>query len=195
MVEIGLSGGIGSGKSSACKVFMALGIPVYTADVEAKKLMQNDTELQNEIVHIIGKDAYTDGILQTKHIAEIIFTDTEKKKHIENCIHPRVQKHYKEWVCKQRAAYVIHENALMFNSGTYTQFHASIYVYCPKDLRILRVMKRDTSTEEQIRARMSSQADDAVCVELASYVIHNDNTQLMIPQILDIHSHIIRSYG
>ncbi|MFW5852229.1 MAG: dephospho-CoA kinase [Bacteroidota bacterium] len=190
MIEVGLSGGIGSGKTSVSKVFRNIGIPVYYADIEAKKLMNSEPALISEITSILGSQAYTNGTINKEYIAQEIFSDSEKRKKIESFVHVTVKKDYKLWVLKQQAAFVIHENALMFARNTYTNFDKSIYVYCPANMRAQRIAQRDNISEYEIQQRMSAQATDSECIEKADFVIHNDNTELIIPQITQIYSTI-----
>jgi len=190
MIEVGLSGGIGSGKTSVSKVFRNLGIPVYYADIEAKKLMNSEPDLISEIISILGSQAYTNGTINKEYIAKEIFSDSEKRKKIESCVHGSVKNNYKLWVLKQQGAFVIHENALMFARNTHTYFDKSIYVYCPENMRTNRIVQRDNISEHEIQQRMSAQATDSECIKKADFVIHNDNTELIIPQITHIYSTI-----
>ncbi|MDA3883031.1 MAG: dephospho-CoA kinase [Bacteroidales bacterium] len=190
MIEVGLSGGIGSGKTSVSKVFKNLGIPIYYADIEAKKIMNSDPILISEIISILGSQAYVNKKINKQYIAKQIFSDTEKRKKIESCVHKSVKKDYKSWVSKQKGAFVIHENALMFARNTYTEFDKSIYVFCPENIRIARIAQRDNISEQEIRQRMSAQAQDNECIKKADFVIHNDNTELIIPHITQIYSTI-----
>jgi|SRR5690606_9738545 len=190
MIEIGLSGGIGSGKTSASRIFQNFGIPIYNADLRAKKLMSSNQTLISQITQLFGKQAYSNGILQTRYIAQHIFSNPQLKTKLEKLVHPAVYHDYTAWTQNQSESIVIHENALMFANDSYKKFHATIFVYCPQDLRILRIMIRDSITKEQAMQRILAQPDDKSCLEKATYTITNDNSMLMIPQILQIYAHI-----
>ncbi len=190
MIEIGLSGGIGSGKTYASRIFQNLGIAVYDADSQAKTLMNTNQQLIVEVTQLMGKQAYSNGVLQTKYIAQQIFSKPQLKIQLEQIVHPAVYHDYDMWVTNQSGPFVIHENALMFADESYKKFHASIFVYSPQELRILRIMSRDSITKEQVMQRIHTQTDTTTCVQKATYIIINDNSTLMIPQIQYIYSRI-----
>ncbi|MFO7869164.1 MAG: dephospho-CoA kinase [Bacteroidales bacterium] len=190
MIEVGLSGGIGSGKTSVSNVFKNLDIPVYNADTEAKHIMNSDTKTISHIQEIVGSKAYKNGQLQKEYIASQIFSNPEIRVELEKYIHKKVRTNYTHWVSQQTAPFVLQENALMFARDSYTLFDETIYVYCPETIRIQRVAKRDNLSPEKISQRISAQASDNECMHKAGFIIYNDNTQLIIPQINSIYATI-----
>ncbi len=193
MKIVGLSGGIGSGKSTVAKVLCNCGIPVYNADSQAKHLMATNQLVIAQITKALGKSAYTNGILNRTYIANEIFNNNSKRELINSIVHPAVNKDFCTWAKQQSAPYVIQENALMFLTDSYKQFDYTIYVLCNQEERIKRTMQRNGLTKEQIIGRINAQAKDSEASQKANFVILNDGTKLIIPQILDIHKKIINS--
>ncbi len=189
-LKIGVTGGIGSGKSTVCKIFAQLGIPVYYADDAAKWLMQNDTALINSIQQLFGKDIYTkEQQLNRPKLAQIVFNDPTALKELEKLVHPAVHRHSKQWFEQQKnVPYTLKEAALIFESGSYKQLDAVITVFAPEALRIQRIQKRDKANVQQIKARMKQQLSDEEKIKLADYVIYNDEEKMLIPQVLHLHN-------
>ncbi|MEZ4888096.1 MAG: dephospho-CoA kinase [Chitinophagales bacterium] len=194
-LQVGLTGGIGSGKTMVSKFFALLGIPIYYADDAAKWLMQNDTTLIEAIKTTFGEHLYTkDQQLDRKLLANIVFNDVEALRTLESLVHPAVFQHTQEWATKHNSApYLIREAALTFESGSYKILDKVITVYAPKDVRIQRVLQRDNTTIEAIEARMDKQMPDEKKMEMADFVVFNDGKTLLIPQILHIHKEILSS--
>lgn len=188
-LQVGITGGIGSGKSVVARIFSLLGVPIYDADTAAKKLMSTEEGLIAEIKKAFGKEAYHEnGILNRAYLSQHVFNNSEKTNLLNSLVHPKVGIHYQKWA-QQHAEhlYVIKEAALIFESGSYEQLDKVITVFAPKQLRIVRTLKRDTHrTEEQVAAIMNKQWDDAIKMERADYVIYNDDSQLVIPQVLSL---------
>ncbi|MUP38078.1 dephospho-CoA kinase [Labilibaculum euxinus] len=184
MLKIGLTGGIGSGKSIVGRAFEMMGIPIYVADNEAKRLMVSDAELQNLLVSRFGDQIYDSNFnLNRELLAEIVFNDSEALKDINSIVHPAVRKDFIRW-CEQHSQtpYVIQESAIIFDSGLYKNFDKIITVAAEDEIRIQRVMERDSISRELIVERMRSQLPESVRIEKADFVIYN-NTELILPQI------------
>ncbi|MEP1487270.1 MAG: dephospho-CoA kinase [Algibacter sp.] len=191
MTIIGLTGGIGSGKTTVAKEFETLGVPVYIADVEAKKLMLRSKIIKRKLVQLFGDKAYVDGALNKPLIASFIFNDKAYLQKMNAIIHPKVASHFKKWVLKQKAPYVIKEVAILFENGGDTYCDFVITVTAPKAIRIERVLSRDTTTKEKVKAIMNNQWNDEEKIKRSHFVIDNiafDDTK---KQILDIHHKIL----
>lgn len=191
MVLIGLTGGIGSGKSTVAKVFETLGIPVYYADDEAKRLMNTDERLKQEIIKQFGIESYKDGTLNRPYIASLVFADKEKLSLLNSLVHPVTIEDSQKWVLQQISPYVIREAALLFESGANKGLDFVIGVSAPLPLRIQRVIQRDGLSKEEIEQRISRQMDEEEKLKKCDFVILNDEKQLVIPQVLDIHKKIL----
>ena len=187
MLKIGLTGGIGSGKSTVAHIFEVLGIPVYYADTEAKKLMGTSEELKASITRAFGEKAYVDGRLNREYIAAQVFNNDQKIELLNSLVHPATIKDAEEWIKIQRAAYVIKEAALIFESGSNKNLDYVIGVQSPLELRIKRVMDRDNIPAHEVKARMNQQMDDDLKLRLCDYVIVNDEHEMVIPQVLALH--------
>jgi len=192
MLKVGVTGGIGSGKTLVCEVFKRLGIPVYNADNEAKNILNSNTEVRKSIENYFGQDIYENNSLNKKKLAEIIFNNTEAIQRINSIVHPVVRQKFIDW-CKQYEdkTYVIEEAAIIFESGAYKEFDYTINVFAPEQIRIQRVMERDKATIEDVKNRMQNQMSDDERMKLANFTIINDGTKMIIPQILEIHSKIV----
>jgi dephospho-CoA kinase len=195
MLKIGLTGGIGSGKSTVAKVFEVLGIPVYYADDAARRLMNEDENLKQQITYHFGNNVYKDGKLNRSHLAAIVFNNKEKLELLNELTHPAVLHDSEDWLKVQNAAYTIREAALIFESGINKYLDYAIGVSSPKPLRIHRTMTRDHVTEEQVLARMKNQLDEDTKMKLCDFVIYNNEEQLMIPQVLNLHKRLIALKG
>lgn len=187
MLRIGLTGGIGSGKSTVARIFEVLGIPVYDADSVSKKLMIENNELKNQIINFFGKEAYTDGELNRRYLAEQVFSDIQKMALLNSLVHPATIKDAEQWMKKQQAPYLIKEAALIFESGSQKQLDYVIGVKSPLELRLQRTIQRDNVSTEQVKARMEMQMDEAIKMRLCDYVIINDEQQMILPQVLELH--------
>jgi len=190
---VGLTGGIGVGKSFCAKIFEWLAVPIYNSDIEAKKIMMEDVEVKEAIIKLCGPNSYgQDGALNRGHIASVIFADNRVLAQINAIVHPAVRSHFRKWSSDQtEVKYVIQESALIFETGSYKSFDKIVVVDAPIHIRIERTISRDNSTEEQVRDRISKQYDQEEKVKLADFVLHNDGKQMIIPQILRVHSTIM----
>jgi dephospho-CoA kinase len=191
-MKVGLTGGIGSGKSTVARIFNVLGIPVYDADAAAKRLMETDAALRAGIVQLFGDAAYEQGRLNRPYIANIVFNQPEQLAALNALVHPATIRDADAWAAQQTAAYTIKEAALMFESESFHHLHAVIGVTAPLPLRIRRVMQRDNTTAEAIKARISQQLSDSLKMKLCDYVIVNDEQQLLIPQVLKVHEALLQ---
>jgi dephospho-CoA kinase len=192
--QIGITGGIGSGKSLVCKIFLCLGIPVYDADSHAKELMTTDGILVSEIKKEFGVLSYNeDGSLNRSYLSSTVFNDSERLKTLNNLVHPRVGEDYKQWIHKhQNQPYVLKEAALLFESGSYRSLNKVIVVHANDTLRVQRVLKRDHHrTADQVLAIIKSQMPEEEKLKRADFVIRNDETILLIPQVLALHQRFI----
>ena len=191
MIRIGLTGGIGSGKSTVAKVFEVLGIPVYYADDAAKKLMNEDEELKEKIKKEFGKSIYKEEKLDRKKLADIVFTSPEKLNLLNALVHPATLKDAEKWMQEQTSHYCIKEAALIFESGAHEHLDYVIGVTAPAPLRILRTMQRDGVTKEEVFARMDKQMDDIIKMKLCDFVIQNDEQEMILPQVLALHEKLL----
>lgn len=193
MLKVGITGGIGSGKTTVCQIFASLGIPVYYADERAKWLMVNDRELVLAITEVFGKEVYfPDGQLNRKHLSDIIFSEPQKREQLNALVHPAVWRDGAEWNANnQEAPYTLKEAALIYESGGDKQLDRVIVVTAPEAVRIDRVVQRDEVPSDAVRARIAAQMPEAEKVILADFVINNDGKHLLIPQVLDIHRQLV----
>lgn len=191
-LKVGITGGIGSGKSLVARIFEVLGIPVYFADEAARELQNKDPELKRQINQLFGNEAYVDGKLNRKFIASIVFTDKGKLEKLNAIVHPATINAAAIWMKSQQTAYAIKEAALIFESGAQRDLDIVIGVTAPESLRIKRTMNRDAISEDEVRKRMEQQLQDRIKMRLCDYVIYNDENQLLIPQVLDVHEKILK---
>lgn len=188
MLTIGITGGIGSGKSTVCKVFSAMGIPVFQADLVAGKLQNEDPQLVHEMIQIFGADIYSaDRLLDRKKLASIIFDNRSLLEKVNNIVHPAVHKAFDQWKSKYtNLPYVIYEAAILFETGSFRNFDCTILVIADEAERIERVIKRENTTVDAVRKRMHNQMKDSDKIKLANYLLYNNDNQLIIPQILKL---------
>ena len=172
---IGLTGGIGSGKSRVVALFNTLGVPCYIADVEAKRLMNNQPEVKAAIVDLFGEQAYVDGSLNRNYLSQIVFAKPEKLKALNAIVHPAVAKDFSVWVEQQKAPFVIKEVAILFETGGYKNVDKTVLITAPETIKIERVMLRDSVTADEVKARMRNHWTDAQREPLADFVIENSN--------------------
>lgn len=194
-LRVGITGGIGSGKTTVCRIFESLGIPVYYADDWAKWLINNDKNLKKGIVEILGARAYTpEGAYNRPFVAKIVFENKDKLAALNALVHPAVECHSRDWHDEQAALgmpYTLKEAALMIESGSDQFLDFLIVVTAPEPLRVQRVMQRDGVSVEQVRARMANQIPEIEKVKLADFVVVNDGEQMLIPQVWQIHHSIL----
>lgn len=194
-IKIGVTGGIGSGKSVVCDIFRLLGVPVFEADAEAKKLINSNEEIKTGLIDLFGDDIYTaNGTINRLKLAGIIFNDEFQLAKVNEIVHPVVRKEFLLWAEKQDATYVVHEAAILFESGFYKMMDFNILVSAPEEMRIQRVAARDGATPQQVRERMSKQWNDEQKRPLANLEIINNNSELIIPQVLKTDKQL-KEYG
>ena len=189
--RLGITGGIGSGKTSVCRVFEVLGIPVFSADHIAREIMANDKEIINKINAIAGKDLYINGSLDSRELASIIFSNRSILEKVNSLVHPSVFDNFIKWTSEQTAPYVIMEAAILIESGASKFVDRIATVVTPFEQRMERVIKRNKLSRELVMDRMRNQMDDNSRIRLSDYVIHNSENDMIIPSILKIHNDIL----
>jgi len=188
MLPVGLTGGIGCGKTTVARVFETLGIPVYYADAAAKRIMNEDPAIRSSLIENFGKASYTDsGTLNRSYLASLVFEDPEKREFLNQLIHPATIADANQWLAKQQAPYALREAALLFESGAAEGLDYVIGVSAPISVRIRRVMKRDQLSEDDVKKRMATQLQDAIKLKLCDFVIINDERVGLLPQVLALH--------
>ena len=192
-LKVGVTGGLGSGKSTVCRVFALLKVPVYSADNRAKWLMANSPELKIQITDAFGSEAYlADGTVNRSFLANQVFQNPEKTTQINSLVHPAVGKDFDQWVSSQMSPYVIKEAALLFETGSAEALDYVVNVSSPLKIRMARVLMRDPHrTEQQINQIINQQLPDEQKNEMADFVIKNTENRLIIPQILEIHQKLL----
>jgi dephospho-CoA kinase len=195
MLKVGITGGIGSGKSVVSRLFEVFGIPVYYADAAAKQLMQTDEMLREKIILHFGEEAYQQQQLNRAYLAAQVFGNPEKTQLLNSLVHPVVIAHAGQWMRQQEASgkfpYVLKEAALFFESGSAEGLDYLIGVSAPQALRIQRVMHRDGVGRQDVLTRMSRQIDESLKMKLCDFVLVNDEQQLLIPQVLALHEKLL----
>lgn len=194
MIKVGITGGIGSGKTTVCRVFELLGIPVFYADNVAKTIMQTDSQLKNEILNTFGPESYLiDGQLNRPYISSIVFKDQSQLNKLNALVHPAVFRAFDRWITEQKdVPYILKEAALLYESESYKMCDLSILVISPESTRISRIRARDHISEEEIMLRMKRQFSDEQKMKLANHILINDENRLLIPQILDLHQQFLK---
>ena len=180
---VGLTGGIGSGKSTVAKIFKSLGVPIFNSDIEAKKIINNDAETIELITNEFGA-VYLDGILNSIKMATIVFNDNKSLSRLNAIVHPKVKKAFEKWVFQHgKEAVLIKETAILFETGIYKELDRNILVVAPEQLKLNRVVSRDQTSEEEVKKRMESQLSDEAKNKLADFVIYNNEEKMLIPQV------------
>ncbi|OED47373.1 dephospho-CoA kinase [Flavobacteriaceae bacterium (ex Bugula neritina AB1)] len=190
MKVVGLTGGIGSGKSTVANMFAEQGVSVYIADNEAKKLMVENGLLKKQIISLLGDESYVKGELNRSYIANKVFTNKALLEKINEIVHPAVARHFEDWVKKQKGMYVIKEAAILFENGGYKQCDYTILVTAPEEIRIQRVLKRDKTTRKNITDRLKNQWKDEKKAPLADVVITNVILDDTWDQVKKIHKEL-----
>lgn len=192
MTKVGITGGIGSGKSIVCEIFNRLGISIYNADNRAKWLMNNNVVLKQQLIARWGNQLYKNNQLDRSFLAGIIFANKEAIEFVNSVVHPAVNVDFKEWFSlHSNEAYVIKEAALLFESNTYREMDVIVTVYAPENLRIERVLKRDNISKAQVINRMNNQLSDEEKVKRSDYIIFNNEQQSLLEQVLNLHNILI----
>jgi dephospho-CoA kinase len=191
--SVGITGGIGSGKSLICKIFLALGVPVYSSDERAKWLLSHDILLKEQVVQQFGKEAYDQGgRINRSYLAKAIFNDEEKRLQLNALVHPRVGEDFQAWrSAHSDSPYVLKEAALLFETDSYKQLDKIINISAPEELRIRRVLLRDMHRDRiQVESIMQKQWTDAQREQLADFTIHNNEKKLVVPEVIKVHKKI-----
>jgi dephospho-CoA kinase len=192
MYKVGVTGGIGSGKSLVCSILKKMGVPVYVADIAARKLMNTDPVLQLGIVKMFGEQAFNKDGLDSGFLATSVFGDVEKLSELNRLVHPVVRRDFCLWASLQgEAPYVVEEAAILFESGADAVLDFTVSVYAPEELRISRVMERDKTDRESVLRRIDHQMSEEEKVKRAGHVINNDGSQMLLPQVIELHSKIL----
>lgn len=187
MIKLGITGGIGSGKSTVTEIFSLCGVPVYIADIESKKLVNTSPVIRQKLTNIFGEELYKNNVLNKALLASLIFSNKDNLNTVNTIIHPEVEKDFEEWVYKhQNLDLIVHEAAILFESGFNKFMDKTITVYTPIETRIQRAMTRDHTTREKIQERMLNQIPDEEKIKLSDFVIVNDGTQSLIEQVINI---------
>jgi dephospho-CoA kinase len=194
MLKIGITGGIGSGKTTIAQIFKILSIPVYNADLEAKFLMENDADVKANVQQEFGTMAYLEnGILNKKHISDLVFNDDAKLQTLNKIVHPAVFQHFANWCALQTAPYILKEAALLFETNFYKQNNYNILVSSPLDIRIQHVMDRDGSSREKVVSIINKQMSENEKEKLADFIILNNEKSFLIDQVLALHQSFLKS--
>ncbi len=192
MLKVGVTGGIGSGKSTVCRMFAVLGIPVFSSDEESKRLLAEDPEVRRALISTFGEQVFKNELLDRKALGALVFNDPAALDRLNSIVHPAVRKAFAQWAEVQHAPYVINEAAILVETGAYKQLDHLIVVAAPEEQRIAWVMHRDAASEEQVRARMRNQTDDETRNAAAHSTIVNDGKTLVIPQVLVVHELLLQ---
>jgi len=192
MYKVGITGGIGSGKSTVCGILEALGVPVYYADVEARRLMNEDEGLREDIRDLLGGQVYREGRLDTRMVAQRVFGDTTLLGELNKLVHPAVRRDFQSWIKSiDSAPYVVEEAAILFESGSHAFLDLNVLVYAPLELRMSRVMNRDGVSREEVEKRMARQMDEEEKKKRADIVVLNDEKDMLLPRVVSLHHDIL----
>lgn len=187
MKKVGLTGGIGSGKTTVARVFQSLGVPVFNADTVAREIVSKDPLTKQKIIDLLGEEAFINGEYNRPFVASRVFKEKHLLEKLNAIIHPATIKAFEDWFRLQNAAYVIKEAAILFESGSHKGVDVTITVNAPEQIRLERVLNRDNTTEAQVRSRMMSQFTDEQRAGIADHVIVNDDVTPVLPQVLKLH--------
>jgi dephospho-CoA kinase len=194
-IKLGVTGGIGSGKTTVCRVFAVLGIPVFSADIEAGNIMESDQELKVRLNQLVGKNLYSSGSLDRPELAKIIFNDEELLKKVNSIVHPVVFKHYLDWTNSQTTPYSVMEAAILFESGASELVDMTLTVVAPVSERIDRIVRGNKLTSDQVMARIKNQIDDESRISRSDFVVYNSENDMIIPAVLEIHQKLLNKYN
>ena len=194
MLKIGLTGGIGSGKTYISGVFRELGIPVYNADAEAKRIMENDPAVGRLVQSLLGQESYIEGKLNRKYVSQVVFSDKKKLERLSSIVHPAVRQDFNKWALDHSdQPYVIKEAAILFEAGGAEEMDHIIFVKANTETRIARVVERDQVSEKMVRDRIGNQMDDIEKEKLADFIINNEIGSMILPQIVDLHNVFLKT--
>lgn len=186
MKRIGITGGIGAGKSLVAEIIKAMGYPVYNSDERAKELTESNPKIKEGLIHLFGEEIYQNGTLNKFALAQAIFSDESLREKVNALIHPIVREDFNLWALAQNNSLVFNESAILFETGSFKNFDAIILVYAPKELRIKRIMKRDNCSENEVLKRMNSQFSDEEKYQLTEFRVLNDEQTPILAQIEEI---------
>jgi len=193
MFRMGITGGIGSGKTLVCSILEKLGVSVYYADASARRLMETDTGLREAIVALFGQRAFGEDGLNRKFLADAVFGDDDRLSRLNRLVHPVVREDFFRWETLQGGSpYVVEEAAILFESGASELMDLSVLVYAPEELRISRVIERDRVEREVVLKRMGHQIGEEEKMRMAGHIIYNDGSQMLLPQVIDLHINTIK---
>lgn len=192
MLKIGLTGGIGSGKTTIARVFELLGVPVYYADAASKRLYHTDPDLMKAVKKNFGEDIYNGDQLNKSKLASIVFSDPSKLELLNSLVHPPTIRDAAEWMKKQKTPYAIKEAALLFESGSAAALDFIIGVRSPLALRIQRVMERDNTSRQEVLTRAARQIEEEIKMRLCDFIIENNEQVLVIPQVIKLHEKLLQ---
>ena len=190
MIKVGLTGGIGSGKTLVSKIFEQLRVPVFYADTESKRLLDEDENIIFSLKKRFGEKIYSETGIKKAKLASLIFNNNEALNFVQSISHPKVRENFLSWSQQQNSSYVIMEAAILFETGGYKYMDYNILVYAPEDLRLKRVTERDGSTEEQIRERLKNQQPDEDKMDKVDWIIYNDGSTMIVPQVVELNKKI-----
>ncbi|MGB3144750.1 MAG: dephospho-CoA kinase [Maribacter sp.] len=194
MIKIGLTGGMGSGKSTVAQMFRDLGIPVYNSDERAKELMRTAKKIRKKIIDLLGESSYHGDELDRSYIAKKVFQDKPLLAKLNSIVHPAVRKDFLKWADTQESEYVLQETALLFENNAQKLYDRTILVTAPQELRLERLLKRDESSKEELLARMDNQLEDDAKIKLADFIIENIDLQKTLLKVGEVHHAILDSY-
>jgi dephospho-CoA kinase len=191
MLKIGLTGGLGSGKTTVASIFEVLNVPVYYADDASKRLLNDNPVIKKAVINAFGPESYINGMPDRKYLARIVFNNQEKLSILNSILHPATLEDAAEWIKKQNSPYIIKEAALLFESGSNKSLDYVIGIKAPLVLRLQRAIKRDSISEKEVMSRINSQMDEEEKLKLCDFIIVNDEEQLLIPQVLKLHQQLV----
>ena len=191
MKKIGITGGIGSGKTYVASVFQSFGIPIFNADIQAKKIMTSSRKLIKLVKEEFGNDIYKDSDLNKEKLSSIVFSNSDKLQKLNSLVHPIVKEEFNNWCKKQTSSYVIKEAAILFESNSHIGLDAVICVSAPLDLRMKRLLNRDDYSEKEIKKRIENQISQEEKEKLSDYIIINDEKELLLPKIIKIYKELL----
>jgi len=196
MLKVGITGGMGSGKSTVCNILKKLGVPVFSSDDVGKMLLNNDDYLKSQIKKKFDSDMYTSsGTIDRERMARLVFNDPNELKKLNELVHPRVKAEFDSWCKKnEKKPYVVKEAAILFETGQHKELDKMVTVFCPKEERIRRIIKRDEVTKESVEKRMLHQYSDAERNALADFIIMNDGNEELLPQVKELHELLLNEY-
>lgn len=190
---VGVTGGIGSGKTFVCNLFAEKGVPIYITDIEAKRIMNLNAEVKNEIINLFGSQAYINEVLNRTYISKLVFENKQLLNQLNAIVHPAVAQDFENWYIKNQKKLVIKESAILFETGAYKKCDATILVTAPMEVRIKRVMKRDNIAKDLVEKRINNQWNDEKKMQLADYIIENFDKQNTIKQVNKLFLKLIQS--